>query len=182
MWPVDVVVLDVDAQDTLELAAAREIRNRIGLGRSGSDQASCRAFWVVQRPSGLALQPARCTRRLLSSRKKSTYRRRSGRRAQAVPISRLPYGVPGAGRTGPCVRVGRGGLEAVRPRRGGYALARVFSRVTLAAPADGVRMLVCPSSQQTRTRGGCSWSTSSITPARLGCATFSDSTMILSPA
>jgi hypothetical protein len=26
----------------------------------------------------------------------------------------------------PCVRVGRGGLEAVRPRRGSYALARVF--------------------------------------------------------
>jgi hypothetical protein len=28
--------------------------------------------------------------------------------SQAVPISRLPYGVPGAGRRGPCVRVGRG--------------------------------------------------------------------------
>src|SRR5712692_5682072 len=43
-------------------------------------------------------------------------------------------------------------------------------------------MLLCPSSHRTRTRGGCSWSTSSITPARLGCATFSDSTTILSPA
>ena len=64
--------------------------------------------------------------------------------SQAVPISWFPYGVPGAGRRGPCLRVGRGGLEAARPRRGGYALARVFVS-TLAAPADGVRMLVCPS-------------------------------------
>jgi hypothetical protein len=79
------------------------------------------------------------------------------------------------------VRVGRGGLEAVRPRRGSYALARVFPRVTLAAPADGVRMLVCPSSHRTRTRRGSSWSTSSITPARLGWTTFSDSTTIPSP-
>src|SRR6266545_4297293 len=53
--------------------------------------------------------------------------------------------------------------------------------MTLAAAADGVRMLVCPSSQRTRTRGGSSPSTSSITPVRLGCATFSDSTTILSP-
>jgi hypothetical protein len=80
------------------------------------------------------------------------------------------------------VRVGRGGLDAVLPRRGRYALARVFPGVTLAAPADGARMLLCPSSQRTRTRGGSSWSTSSITPARLGCATFLDSTTILSPA
>jgi hypothetical protein len=68
-----------------------------------------------------------------------------------------------------------------RLSRGGYAVARVFPCVTLAAPADGVRMLVCPSSHRTRTRRGSSWSTSSITPARLGCATFSDSTTILSP-
>ena len=65
---------------------------------------------------------------------------------------------------------------------GSYALVRVFTGVTLAAPADGVRMLLCPSSHRTRTRGGSSWSTSSITPARLGCATLSDSTTILSPA
>src|SRR5206468_9053081 len=67
-------------------------------------------------------------------------------------------------------------------RGGGYALARVFPGVTLAAPADGVRMLLCPSSHRTRTRGGSSWSTSSITPARLGCISFSDSTTILSQA
>ena len=48
----------------------------------------------------------------------------------------------------------------------GYALVRVFGGVILATPADGVRMLVCPSSQRTRTREGSSWSTSSITPAR----------------
>src|SRR6266545_2227140 len=89
--------------------------------------------------------------------------------------------VPPANDSAP-VRVGRGGLDAVLPRPGGYALAWVFPGVTLAAPADGVRMLVCPSSHRTRTRGGSSWSTSSITPARLGCATFSDSTTILSPA
>ena len=54
------------------------------------------------------------------------------------------------------VRVGRGGLDAVPPGRGRYALARVFPGVTLAAPADGARMLLCPSSQRTRTRGGSS--------------------------
>ena len=100
--------------------------------------------------------------------------------SRAVRIFPLPCRA--AGRRGPFVCVGRGGLDAVSPRRGGYALARTFPRVTLAAPADGVRMLLCPSSHRTRTRGGCSWSTSSITPARLGCATFSDSTTILSPA
>jgi hypothetical protein len=43
-------------------------------------------------------------------------------------------------------------------------------------------MLVCPSSQRTRRRAGSCWSTSSITPARLGVASFSDSTTTLSPA
>jgi hypothetical protein len=60
-----------------ELAVASWIRNRIGLGRSVSDHASRRACWVVQRPSGSALQPASCTRRVPSSMKKSTYRRPS---------------------------------------------------------------------------------------------------------
>jgi hypothetical protein len=68
---------------------------------------------------------------------------------------------------------------AVRLRRAGYALVRVFGRVILATPAEGVGMLVCPSSHRTRTRGGSSRSTSSITPARLGCEALSDSTTIL---
>jgi hypothetical protein len=124
MWPVGVVVVDVDAQDTLELSAAadqepveaiaadgadpafgervclrrpkrgaddldaftakdlieraREFTVAVadqeagGVARSGSDQASCRACWAVQLPSGFAVQPATCTRRLPSSRKKGT--------------------------------------------------------------------------------------------------------------
>jgi hypothetical protein len=44
---------------------------RIAFARE-SDQANCRACWAVQRPSGFAVQPATWTRRLLSSRKKST--------------------------------------------------------------------------------------------------------------
>ncbi len=36
----------------LNLLSRSRIRNRIGCRRSGSDQASCRACWVVQRPSG----------------------------------------------------------------------------------------------------------------------------------
>ena len=43
-------------------------------------------------------------------------------------------------------------------------------------------MLVWPSSQRIRKRGGSSWSTSSITPLRTGWVTRSDSTMIRSPA
>src|SRR5688572_21011986 len=42
-------------------------------------------------------------------------------------------------------------------------------------------MLVWPSSQRTRKRAGCSWSTSSITPLRAAWATRSDSTTIRSP-
>jgi hypothetical protein len=124
VWPVGVVVADIDAQDALELPAAGDqepveavaadgadpalgdrvrlrprngvrtistlslrktlskarpnllsrswMRNRTGVARSESDHASWRACWVVQHPSGFALQPATCTRRLLSSRKKST--------------------------------------------------------------------------------------------------------------
>ena len=91
--------------------------------------------------------------------------------SQAVPISWFPYGVPGGGRRGPCLRVGRGGLEAARPRRGGYALARVFV-TTLAAPADGVRMLVCPSpTPPDADARGIFLEHLPITPARLGCAT-----------
>ncbi len=61
----------------LNLVSRSWIRKRIGLGRSESDQANWRACCAGQRPSGLAVQPARCTRRLPNSRKKSTYRRPS---------------------------------------------------------------------------------------------------------
>ena len=43
--------------------------------RSWSVQANWRACWVTQAPVGLAVQPARWTRRLPSSMKKSTYSR-----------------------------------------------------------------------------------------------------------
>src|SRR5713226_9015784 len=56
----------------LNLLSRSWIRNRADVARSESDQASCRACWVVQRPSGFAVQPAKCTRRVPSSRKKST--------------------------------------------------------------------------------------------------------------
>jgi hypothetical protein len=124
MWPMGVVVIDVDAQDALELPAAADQepveavaadgadpafgervclwrakwgaddldafaaenivevaaelavavvdQDAAGVARPVNDQANCRACWVVQRPSGLAVQPPRCTRRVLSSRKKST--------------------------------------------------------------------------------------------------------------
>src|SRR6266516_4807316 len=46
-----------------------------GADRSLSVQANWRACWVTQPPLGFAVQPARCTRRLESSMKKSTYSR-----------------------------------------------------------------------------------------------------------
>ena len=70
--------LDAFASEDLVEGAAEftvavvDIRKRAGVARSESDQASCRACWAVQRPSGLAVQPAKCTRRVPSSRKKST--------------------------------------------------------------------------------------------------------------
>jgi hypothetical protein len=83
------------------------------------------------------------------------------------PWSQTTHSVPGA----------RGRLQWLA----GYNLVGIFCGVMLATPADGVRMLVCPSSHLTRTREGSSWSTSSITPTRLGFAALSDSMTILSP-
>jgi hypothetical protein len=54
-------LLNTSSKVRLNLLSRSWIRNRIGVGRSGSDQASWRACWVVQRPSGFALHPARCT-------------------------------------------------------------------------------------------------------------------------
>jgi hypothetical protein len=97
------------------------------------------------------------------------------------------FGLPSGWKPSPLVA----GLRKVLPRAGYalvrvvsgviLALVRVFGGVILATPAEGVRMLVCPSSQRTRTRRGSSWSTSSITPARPVCEALSDSTTILSP-
>ena len=72
--------------------------------------------------------------------------------------------------------------SAARPPRC-QAFTRVFLlRSILATPAEGAKMLVRPSSQRTRKRGGSSARTSSITPDRPDCAACSDSTTILSPA
>jgi hypothetical protein len=66
--------------------------------------------------------------------------------------------------------------------RGVHVLAGISPGVMVAAPADGVRVLVCPSSHRTRTRVGSSLRISSITPVRPACAARSDSTTIRSPA
>ena len=50
------------------------------------------------------------------------------------------------------------------PLRDGYSLAADSLPNVIATPADGERMLSCPSSQRTRTRTGSSCKTSSITP------------------
>src|SRR5439155_1619249 len=67
------------------------------------------------------------------------------------------------------------------PHRG-HDVAFASAGVMLAAPAEGVSTLVCPSSHRTRTRAGSSQRTSSTTPARPGWAARSDSTTIRSPA
>src|SRR5262245_50655240 len=94
------------------------IRKRAGVARSESDQATCRACWVVQPPSGLAEQPAKWTRRLLSSRKKSTWSRPSQsvstvKKSQAMIESacarkkarQLSWARPPAGDTPDCRRI-----------------------------------------------------------------------------
>jgi inner membrane transporter RhtA len=63
-----------------------------------------------------------------------------------------------------------------------YDVAFASAGVMLAAPAEGVSTLVCPSSHRTRSRAGSSQRTSSTTPARPGWAARSDSTTIRSPA
>src|SRR5215475_7543345 len=74
---LDALAAETSSKACVNLLSRSWIRKRAGVARSESDQASCRACWVVQPPSGLAEQPAKWTRRLLSSRKKSTYRRPS---------------------------------------------------------------------------------------------------------
>ena len=49
------------------------IRNRSGDGFSASDHARLRACWVTHTALGFSVQPARCTRRLPSSMRKSTW-------------------------------------------------------------------------------------------------------------
>ena len=66
------LVRNTSSKVRLNLLSRSWIKKRIGLGRSGSDQASWRACCVVQGPSGFAVQPATCTRRLPSSMKNST--------------------------------------------------------------------------------------------------------------
>jgi hypothetical protein len=69
---------DLDAlasEDVVEGAAELAVTivdNRAGVARSESDQASCRACWAIQRPSGFPVQPAKCARRPLNSMNKST--------------------------------------------------------------------------------------------------------------
>ena len=58
-------------------ASRSRMRNRTCRPRSPSTSRRLRACWVTQAPSGLAVTPARCTRRVSSSMKNSTYSRRS---------------------------------------------------------------------------------------------------------
>src|SRR5436305_3360394 len=67
-------VRNTSSKALLNLLSRSWTKKRIGLARSGSDQASWRACCVVQRPSGFAVQPATCTRRLPSSINNITYR------------------------------------------------------------------------------------------------------------
>jgi hypothetical protein len=60
---------------TRELAVAIMDEEANRLDRSLGVQASWRACWVTQAPPGFVVQPARCTQRLPSSMKKSTYSR-----------------------------------------------------------------------------------------------------------
>ena len=69
---LDALASEDVVEGAAELAVAVVVRNRAGVARSESDQANWRACWVVQPPSGFVVRPAKCTRRLLSSRKKST--------------------------------------------------------------------------------------------------------------
>jgi hypothetical protein len=61
----------------VEVVSRSRIRNRNRDGCSWSVQANWRACWVTHEPVGFAVQPARSTRRLASSMKNRTYRRRS---------------------------------------------------------------------------------------------------------
>jgi hypothetical protein len=76
------------------------------------------------------------------------------------------------------------GIWSAAPCRTGAGRWRYLAasplRIT-AAPSDGANTLSWPSFQRTRTRGGFSRITSSITPVRDVCATRSDSTTIRSP-
>jgi hypothetical protein len=63
------------SKSRVNLLSRSRIRNRNGDRWCRSVHANWRACWVTQAPVGLAVQPARWTRRLLSSMKKSTYSR-----------------------------------------------------------------------------------------------------------
>ena|SRR5438552_18262862 len=69
---LDAVASEDLVERAAELAVSVVNQEWIGVSRSESDQASWRACWAVQVPLGLAVQPARCTRRLPSSMKKRT--------------------------------------------------------------------------------------------------------------
>jgi hypothetical protein len=72
---LDAFASEDSVEVTRELVVAITERKRTGFDRSLSVQASWRASWVTQPPPGFVVQPARCTRRLPSSMKKSTYSR-----------------------------------------------------------------------------------------------------------
>jgi hypothetical protein len=65
--------LEHGVEVTRERAVA--VADGAGVDRSLGVQANCRACWMTHSPLGFAVQPARCTRRLPSSMKKSTYSR-----------------------------------------------------------------------------------------------------------
>ena len=60
------------SKSRVNLLSRSRTRKRAGVDRSPSVQVNCRACWLTQAPLGVAVQPARCTRRLSSSMKKST--------------------------------------------------------------------------------------------------------------
>jgi len=88
------------SKSRVHVLSRSRIRNRAGIDRSGNVQACWRACRTAQAPLGFALHPARCTRRLPASMKR-TYRRRSQivSTINLLVFRRHPYGTSALGST-----------------------------------------------------------------------------------
>jgi hypothetical protein len=102
--------------------------------RSPSTSRRLRACWVTQRPSGLAVTPVRCTRRVSSSMKNSTYNRRSH---TVSTVKKSQATIPEA-----CWRRNAGQEVAIRRGAGSSPWRRSVMRIAVAE----TRMPRCNSS------------------------------------
>src|SRR5919198_366906 len=111
--------------------------------RSPSTSSRLRACWATQAPSGLAVTPARWTRRVSSSMKNSTYSRRSQTVSTVKQVAgQDPGGLLAKKRPPGHARAPRGRVQAVAPQRradGGrrdpHAKAEQLALDALVAPA-----------------------------------------------